>query len=124
MGYRILIVDDSSLARKVLIRALESIGVRPECIFQAENGVQALEILEKNWVDCVFLDINMPEMNGIEFCKKIRASQELKDLKVVVVSTEGSEERIQQLKNLGISGFVRKPISLEVLRESINKIFD
>lgn len=124
MSYRILIVDDSSLARKVLLRALESIGIKPESVFQADNGLQALEIIKNNWVDCVFLDINMPEMNGIEFCKSVRSDPEYRDLKIVIVSTEGSEERIKQLQNLGISGYVRKPISIEVLKQQIDKIFN
>lgn len=124
MGYRVLIVDDSSLARKILIRALSTLGINPEHVYQAENGKQALTILENTWVDCVFLDINMPEMNGVEFCEKVRSSPELKDLRIVIVSTEGSEERIQYLKRLGIDGYVRKPLAPETLKEAIEAIFN
>lgn len=119
-----LIVDDSSLARKILIRALSTLGINPEHVYQAENGKQALTILENTWVDCVFLDINMPEMNGVEFCEKVRSSPELKDLRIVIVSTEGSEERIQYLKRLGIDGYVRKPLAPETLKEAIEAIFN
>lgn len=124
MGYRVLVVDDSSLARKILIRALAALGVNPEHVYEAENGKQALKILENTWVDCVFLDINMPEMNGVEFCEWVRKSPELRDLRIVIVSTEGSQERIQYLQHLGIDGYVRKPLAPESLKQAIEAIFN
>ncbi|MCS6961319.1 MAG: response regulator [Deltaproteobacteria bacterium] len=123
MAYNVLLVDDSSLARKVLRRALIQSSVSIGQVYEAENGKQALEILDNQWVDCVFLDINMPVMTGIEFVEEARKKDELRDLKIIVVSTEGSEERLAYLKKLGVLEIVRKPIAPEKLKTVFEKIF-
>ena len=93
MSYNILIVDDSSIVRKVLIKTLGIAGVPVGDIYEAENGLVALEILESNWVDLIFLDINMPVMNGMEFMEHLRKSSDFDETPIIVVSTEGSKER-------------------------------
>ncbi|MCS6893242.1 MAG: response regulator [Deltaproteobacteria bacterium] len=123
MAYNILLVDDSSLARKVLHRALLQSSVDVSKVLEAENGRQALEILESEWIDCVFLDINMPIMTGIEFVEEVRKKPEFRDLKIIVVSTEGSEQRTDYLKKLGVIDFVRKPVAPERLKTVFEKIF-
>ena len=67
MAYNVLVVDDSETIRAVLVRTLKITGVEINEIFQAENGAKALEVIDQNWIDIVFADINMPVMNGIEF---------------------------------------------------------
>ena len=122
MAYNFLIVDDSSIVRKVIIKTMKMTDVQCNVIYEAENGAKALEVLDKEWVDLVFLDINMPVMNGIEFMEALRAIEQFKDLPVIVVSTEGSKERIDKLNSLGIKAYLRKPMTPESLTETISNV--
>lgn len=122
MAYNILIVDDSSVVRKVLIKTFGMTSVPLGEVHQAENGKQALEILDTNWVDMIFLDINMPVMNGIEFMQNFKAREDLKDVPVVVVSTEGSKERRAELDHAGVKAYLRKPVTPELLTSTIEQL--
>ena len=122
MAYNILIVDDSSIVRKVLKRTFEMTEVPVGAFYEAENGKIALELLGKNWVDLIFLDINMPVMNGVEFMRELKLHSSAATTPVVVVSTEGSSERIEELKQLGIRSYLRKPVTPEGLVETINSV--
>jgi len=118
MALSVLVVDDSSVMRSIVIRTLRMSGLELNEVLQAGNGKEALEILGKTWVDLVLLDINMPVMNGIEMIESIRKIPELADLPMIVVSTESSTTRIDTLKQRGI-GFVHKPFTPEMLRNSV-----
>ncbi len=118
MALNVLVVDDSSVMRSIVIRTLRMSGLELNDVLQAGNGQEALEILGKNWVDLVLLDINMPVMNGMEMIDSIRQIPELADLPMIVVSTESSSTRIDTLKQRGI-GFVHKPFTAEMLRNSV-----
>jgi two-component system chemotaxis response regulator CheY len=93
-------------------------GLELNDILQAGNGKEALDVLGKNWVDLVLLDINMPVMNGMELIDSVRKIPELSDLPMIVVSTESSSTRIETLKQRGV-GFVHKPFTPEMLRNSV-----
>ena len=119
MAYRILLVDDSSIVRKMLLKTLNLSGLEVSSVFEASNGKEGLDILDKEWVDLVFLDINMPIMNGMEFMRELRGNDSLKETPVVVVSTEGSKERREELDNLHVKAFIRKPVTPEVLSQTV-----
>jgi two-component system chemotaxis response regulator CheY len=119
MAYKFLIIDDSNITRKVLVKTLGMTNLPVDTIDEAEHGQIGLDKLKDNWVDLIFLDINMPVMNGVEFLEKLRADDTLKDLPVVIVSTEGSQERIKRLEELGISGYLRKPTTPELLTSTV-----
>jgi two-component system, chemotaxis family, chemotaxis protein CheY len=119
MAFSILIVDDSNMMRKSLRKTLDMSGLTLGEILEAADGSQALDTVRERWVDLVFLDINMPIMDGIEFLKNVRADAMLKDLAVVVISTEGSEERVQELKELGVKAYLRKPVRPEQVAETV-----
>ena len=121
MSFNFLIVDDSSIVRKVVKKTLGMTSIPVGTVTEAEHGQQALELLKNSWVDLVFLDINMPVMNGMEFMEKLRADPDLKDTKVVIVSTEGSKERRDRLEQLNIIDYLRKPVTPESLTESVAK---
>jgi two-component system chemotaxis response regulator CheY len=123
MSYNVLIVDDSSIVRKVLIKCFGITDIPVANFIQASNGQEALDALEQNWVDVIFLDINMPIMNGLEFLDSLRASKDHKNLPVVVVSTEGSAERRDHMERAGISAYLRKPVSPEQLIDIMEKVF-
>lgn len=122
MSFTIMIVDDSEIIRSVLGRTIKMTEVPYDEILEAENGVEGLKILENEVPDVILTDINMPEMNGVEFINKLREEEEYRDTPIVVVSTEGSETRIQQLMDLGISGYLRKPFTPESIREILVEV--
>jgi two-component system chemotaxis response regulator CheY len=118
MSLNILVVDDSSVMRGIVVKTLRLCGVPLGEIHEAGNGQEGLEVLENNWIDLALIDINMPVMNGEEMIERVRANPETRDLQVIVVSTESSETRIEMLQKKDI-GFVHKPFSPEVLRKTI-----
>ena len=119
MSYTIMIVDDSETIRSVLKRTLDMTKLSIDAIIEATDGQDAYEKLQHHWVDIIFTDINMPHMNGIEFVTKIQQHSELKEIPVIVISTEGSQTRINTLKQIGIKGYVRKPFTPEKIRDII-----
>jgi two-component system, chemotaxis family, chemotaxis protein CheY len=119
MAYTILIVDDSQTIRSMLERSLTMTGLPIDAVIQAQHGREALDILAAMWVDIVFTDIHMPELDGIGLITAMQASKEFKDIPIVVVSTEGSASRISELTRKGIKGYLRKPFTPEKIRDVI-----
>ena len=119
---KILIVDDSETVRAVIAKAIEMSGAGVKSLFTAANGQEALDILGREWVDLVFADINMPVMGGVEMVKRMKADADMKDIPVVIVSTEGSATRIKGLMESGVRAFLRKPFTPEGLKTTIDGI--
>lgn len=122
MSYRVLIVDDSPVMRSVIKRALTVSGIPVNELHQATNGREALALLGKTWVDLVFMDINMPEMTGVEVVEQMHRDDLLADVPVVIVSTERSDERIGHLKQLGVRAYLPKPFSPEQFRDTVTAV--
>jgi two-component system chemotaxis response regulator CheY len=122
MAYNILIVDDSKTIRSILVKTLKLTKLDINQIFEAGNGKEALECLQGNWVDLVLTDLNMPIMSGIELVNSMAKDGLLKDIPVIVVSTDGSSTRIEELKGKGIREYIRKPFAPETIGELIDKI--
>lgn len=121
MGMNILIVDDSGVMRQMIIKALNMSGLPLGEIHQAGNGKEALELLDRHWVDLLILDINMPVMNGEEMMLEMKKNPAFNDIPVVVVSTEGSATRIERMKAMG-ARFVHKPFTPEIIRDTIQSL--
>lgn len=119
MAYSIMIVDDSETIRAVLERSLNMTRLSIDKIMQAVNGKDAIEKLAESWIDIVFTDLHMPEMDGVELIDTMAAHPEYNDIPIVVISTEGSSTRITELKKKGIKGYLRKPFTPEKLKETI-----
>lgn len=117
MGQNVLIVDDSAIIRQMVRKSLQMAGLDVGEVYEAGDGIQALAVLGDHPVAVMLVDINMPTMNGIQLLKRMRAHDRLKHVPVVIVSTEGSQERIKELERLGVSGYVRKPFQPEQLRD-------
>ncbi len=113
MSYNVLIVDDSRSMRKVIKKALNLSGFRLGDWWEAENGRQALDLLESNWIDLVLCDLHMPVMNGKDFLKAIKSIGNYDDLPVVFITTESNQERLGELMALGATGYMRKPFHPE-----------
>src|SRR5690349_9998918 len=97
MAYNILLVDDSETVRAVIAKALQMADFPLGAVREAGNGQEALALLDKEWIDLVFADLNMPVMGGVEMVFKMKAHDSMKNIPVIVVSTEGSVKRIQTL---------------------------
>lgn len=121
MAFNVLVVDDSAVMRQMVVRTLHMSGLPLGTIHEAGNGEEGLFLLDKEWVDLLLLDINMPVMNGEEMLRLIRKNPDTSQLPVIVVSTEGSEARLQNIQELGAS-IVRKPFAPETLRDTILRI--
>ena len=122
MAYNILVVDDSTTVRAVLAKTLELAHIPVNQLYQAANGRQALGILQETWIDLVLTDINMPVMDGMELVKEMAGDGLLRQVPVVVISTEGSEVRIAELKQQGIQGYIRKPFTPEQVKEVVEHV--
>lgn len=119
MSLRILVVDDSPVMRKMVIRTLNMSGLPIEAVHEASQGREALELLEKEeGINLGLFDVNMPVLNGEDLVIAVRAEPKTADLPVIMVSTEGSAERIERLKRLG-AAFIRKPFGPEALLDAI-----
>lgn len=121
MTLNVLIVDDSKVMRAMIRRTLSLCGLALGEIYEAGNGVEALEQLSEHWVDLALLDVNMPVMDGEELLTRIRASDEWRALAVIVVSTESSETRLARLQAHSVQ-IVHKPFTPEQLRNTILKV--
>ena len=122
MSFRVLIVDDSPAMRAFVKRVIEMSGFEAGAYFEAENGEQALAILNDHWVDVILSDINMPIMNGEQFLRRIEADETLRTIPLIVVSTDSTEQRRTQMLALGAKGYVRKPFSPESLRQEMEDV--
>jgi two-component system chemotaxis response regulator CheY len=124
MAFNILIVDDSKTIRSILVKTLKMTQLEINQIFEAGNGREALECLHGNWIDLVLTDLNMPEMSGIELVNSMAADGLLKDIPVIVISTDGSAARIDELKGKGVREYIRKPFTPENVGQIIGKILE
>ena len=122
MPANVLIVDDSGIMRQMIRKTLDMAGLDVGETYEAANGIEAFAQLAQHDISVVVLDINMPVMNGVQFLQRLHDDERLRDIPVVVASTEGSETRIQHLLEQGARGFIRKPFHPEQLRDVLEPI--
>lgn len=122
MSANILIVDDSETMRGMIKRTLAMSGLDVGTVFEASNGIEALARMAEHPVSVVLLDINMPLMNGMKLLARMHDDPRVREIPVIIASTEGSEPRIQALLNAGARGYVRKPFRPEQLRDVLKSI--
>jgi two-component system chemotaxis response regulator CheY len=116
---RVLIVDDSSVMRKIVERSLRQAGLELLEVHEASNGVEALAEAQKGPFDLIFSDINMPAMDGLEFLKNLAAGESTKNVPVVMITTEGSELRAKEAMSIGARGYIRKPFTPDHIKERV-----
>jgi two-component system chemotaxis response regulator CheY len=117
---KILIVDDFATMRKVIRNLLKQGGF--ENVVEAEDGVAALKVLQSQKVDFVISDWNMPNMSGLELLKAVRGSDDLKELPFLMVTAEALKDNVVAAVKAGVSNYIVKPFTAEVLTEKIEKI--
>ena len=115
----VLIVDDSAAIRKILQRVLRQTEIPIGTVYEAGDGVEALETLKRQSIGLVLSDINMPNMDGLEFLTKMRAEQGWSAIPVLMVSTEGTQAKVLEAVERGASGYVRKPFTAEQIKEKL-----
>ena len=118
---RILVVDDFSTMRKIIKNILRQLGL--ENIVEADDGTTAWETLNKDNIDFIVSDWNMPKMTGIELLRKVRASEEYGDLPFLMVTAEAQQENIIEAVQAKVSNYIVKPFTPETLQQKIDKIF-
>jgi len=118
---QILVVDDSQIMRNIVKNTFAEMKIPFLCI-EAENGRQALKLLESNPVNIVFLDWNMPGMDGIEFLKTVRGMPQYKNLPVVMVTSESGRFSVIEALQSGATDYIVKPVRDKVFREKVKEI--
>ncbi len=119
MALNVLIVDDSAAIRKILQRVLRQTEVPLGEILEAGDGVEALDLMKTQNVGLVLSDVNMPNMDGLQLLAEIKGNEKLKSVPVVMITTEGSQNKVLEALNLGASGYVRKPFTAEQIKEKL-----
>ena len=120
---KVLIVDDSATMRAILKKTLTMCSIGIEEILQAKNGQEGLDVLKKNHVDLVMADINMPVMSGLQMIEKIREIPELAETPILVVSSDSSDTRKDELTSKSVR-YVRKPFTPEAIADEINALIE
>jgi two-component system chemotaxis response regulator CheY len=116
---RALIVDDSSVMRKIIERSLRQAGLESLIVYEAGSGIEGLKVLKSKRVDLVLSDINMPSMDGLEFVRSLRSQQLAPGVPVVMITTESSEEHVKQAIQAGATGYIRKPFTADQVKQRV-----
>ncbi len=121
---RVLIVDDSKVMRTIVARSLRQAGLDVAERMEAANGQEGLKALRAKKADLILCDWNMPVMDGLTFVKSVRSEpSDIKDIPIVMVTTEGGEGRIGAAMKAGANGHVKKPFTPAVMKETLSKYF-
>ncbi|MGO9271400.1 MAG: response regulator [Terriglobia bacterium] len=120
----VLIVDDSSVMRKIVQRSLRLAGLDIETVLEADNGEQALTMVRQNTIDMIFSDINMPKMDGLEFVRQLQSLEVARGIPIVMITTEGSQSRVVEALSLGARGYIRKPFTPDQVKERIAPLLE
>ncbi|MBK1641864.1 response regulator [Chromatium okenii] len=119
---KILIVDDFSTMRRIIKNLLRELGFNNT--MEADDGSTALPMLKNGGFDFLVTDWNMPNMEGIDLLRAVRADPALKNLPVLMVTAEAKRDQIVEAAQAGVNGYIVKPFTAETLKEKIDKIFE
>jgi two-component system, chemotaxis family, chemotaxis protein CheY len=118
-GLTVLIVDDSSVMRKIVERALRQAGLELSKVIEAGSGREALTALGRERVQLIVSDINMPNMDGLEFLRQVQSQSLARGAPVVMITTESGEEHVRQALAAGAQGYIRKPFTPDQVRDRV-----
>ncbi|AJF07608.1 MAG: response regulator [Thermodesulfobacteriota bacterium] len=121
MAAKVLIIDDSNTMRKIVQRSLRQAGFEFEKILEAGDGQEALGLLENEEVDFILSDINMPNMDGIEFLRQKKDNAAIKDIPVVMITTEAGNDILGEAKSLGAKGSIKKPFTADQVQDVLGE---
>ncbi|HYX38167.1 MAG: response regulator [Pseudobdellovibrionaceae bacterium] len=119
MSKKVMIVDDSKTARREIVRLVHNLGLMA---FEAENGKYGLELIRNRTdIGLIFCDINMPEMNGLEFLEALRKEANHKETPVIMLTSEAAEDVLNKAKEFGIKGWILKPAQPNSVKSLLEK---
>jgi two-component system chemotaxis response regulator CheY len=119
MNMKIVIADDSRTARFLIRQYLEMAGFFQADFIEVESGREALDHLKENAVDLLITDYKMPEMDGLDLLRRVKASPKLHDLPVLVITSFANQAKIDELLENGAFAVLQKPLSLSKLHETV-----
>ncbi len=118
---RVLVVDDFSTMRRIVKNILRQIGFTN--VVEADDGTTAWEVLNKDKIDFIISDWNMPQMTGIDLLRKVRASEQFSHLPFLMVTAEAQQENIIEAAQAKVSNYIVKPFTADTMKQKIDKIF-
>ena len=118
---KLLVVDDSSTMRRIIKNTLQRLGFND--VLEAEHGVEAWQIMERTPdINVLITDWNMPEMNGLDLVRKVRAEKKYESMPIIMVTTEGGKAEVITALKAGVNNYIVKPFTAYVLREKLKDI--
>ena len=115
----VLIVDDSAAIRKILQRVLRQTDLPLGEIHEAGDGSEAVNILKDRSFGLILSDINMPTMDGLQLLARIKEMEHMRNVPVLMITTEGGQGKVMEAVQLGATGYVRKPFTAEQIKEKL-----
>lgn len=119
---RILIVDDSSTMRRIIGNVVMQLGIDKENFDEAEDGLKAWNLLSNKKYDVILTDWNMPNMNGLELVKKVRAEGNHKTTPIIMITTEGGKAEVITALKAGVNNYIVKPFNAQILKEKLDGV--
>jgi two-component system, chemotaxis family, chemotaxis protein CheY len=119
MALDVLIVDDSAAIRKILQRVLRQAEIPLRNVLEAGDGRQALELVKSQPVGLILSDINMPNMDGLELLRELKASSRWRGVPVIMITTEGEQAKVMEAVKLGAAGYLRKPFTADQIKDKV-----
>jgi two-component system chemotaxis response regulator CheY len=119
MAINVLIVDDSSTMRKIVLRNLKQTGLAIGEVFQAGDGQEALAVLAENPVGLILCDWNMPNMDGLGLVQAVRGNPDFAHIRIIMITTEGGESKVSEALASGANGYVKKPFTADDLEKEL-----
>lgn len=121
MTLKLLVVDDSSTMRRIIKNTLQRLGF--DDVLEAEHGVEAWQIMERTPdINVLITDWNMPEMNGLELVRKVRAEKKYEGMPIIMVTTEGGKAEVITALKAGVNNYIVKPFTPQVLKEKLEDV--
>ncbi|MBF0117910.1 MAG: chemotaxis response regulator CheY [Desulfobacterales bacterium] len=121
LSMKVLIVDDFATMRRIVKNILKQLGYKN--ITEADDGTAALEELKKDKYGLIVSDWNMPKMTGLELLKKVRSTDEFKDIPFLMVTAEAQKQNVIEAVKAGVTNYIVKPFTAEAISEKLTKIF-
>ena len=122
VNIKVLVVDDFATMRRIVKGALKHLGFTK--ITEAEDGSMALQELKKEKFGLVLCDWNMPKMTGLDLLKEVRSDESLKNTPFIMVTAEGQKNNVVEAVQAGVSNYMIKPFTTEVMKEKIEKVLN
>lgn len=118
---KLLVVDDSSTMRRIIKNTLARLNYKD--VLEGEDGVEGWDVLDSNPdVDMLITDWNMPNMNGLELVKKVRADERFAEMPIIMVTTEGGKAEVITALKAGVNNYIVKPFTPQVLKEKLGAV--